>query len=372
MLYLKANLNNLNEIVNLKNEVKARVRKENLAIWLGDYPSDTIIEADLKNGYGRIIKANDKIIAYASCHLCETEYSQTAFCYDKLYTFSRLMVADNYLKKEVGSYLIKMMLEEFKTKTKGFGIIVDECNIKAINLYQKLGFRFESYAKEDYGVFLTYTYYYEDCFTNELNYELAKLSDFKYQQFVKRIYNTKYKILGVRMPELRKYSKKLTLNYFDNIKFNSIETLLLAAILLRRVKDKYLIINYLNKILPYIDSWVITDSLASNLVTISKEQEQYFNYLEELIDSNKEYYVRLAISILIFQCKKLELYAKIYKLIDKVKINTYYVNMAIAWLLNNMAFNDDYVFTYIKKLNSDIFKMFLQKRRDSMRERKTK
>ena len=372
MQYLTANLDDLNKIINLKNEVKARIIKENLNIWLYDYPSDTLLETDLKNGYGRIIKDNDRVIAYASCHLTESEYSQSAFCYEKLYTFSRLMVADTYLKKGIGSYLIKMMLEEFKSKTKGFGIIVDECNIKAINLYKSLGFRFESYTKEVFGTFLTYTYYYENSFTDDLNYELAKLSDYKHQQFVKKLYNTKYKILGVRMPLLRNFSKNLDLNYIDKINFNSIETLLLGSILLRRVKNKNIIIKYLNKILPYIDSWAITDSLASNLVIISKEQEKYFNYLEELIDSNKEYYVRLAISILIFQCKKLELYAKIYRLIDKVKINTYYVNMAIAWLLNNMAFNDQYVFTYIKKLNGDINKMFLQKRRDSLRERKIK
>ena len=72
---------------NLKNEVKSRVIKENLAIWLGDYPTDTLIEDDIRNGYGKIIKDNDKIIGYAACHLSETEYSMDAFCYKKLYTF---------------------------------------------------------------------------------------------------------------------------------------------------------------------------------------------------------------------------------------------------------------------------------------------
>ena len=372
MLYLNASLDDLKEIINLKNEVKSRVIKENLAIWLGDYPTDTLIEDDIRNGYGKIIKDNDKIIGYAACHLSETEYSMDAFCYKKLYTFSRLMVADAYLSKGVGSYLIKSMLNEFKDKTVGFGLIVDKCNVKAINLYQKLGFRFESYVKESYGNFLTYTYYYKDTYTNNLNYDLAKLSDFKYQQFVKKLYKTNYKILGIRMPELRKYSKNLDLNFFSNIEFNSMETLLLASMLLKKVKDKNLIINYLNFILPYIDSWSVTDSLAINLIAIGKEPQEYFTYLEELINSNKEYYVRLAISILIFQCKKTDLYDKIYKLIDMVKIDTYYVNMAIAWLLNDMAFNDDYVFTYIKKLNKDINKMFLTKRNDSLRERKKK
>lgn len=372
MLYLKASLDDLKEIINLKNEVKSRVIKENLAIWLGDYPTDDLIEDDIRNGYGKIIKDNDKIIGYAACHLSETEYSADTFCYKKLYTFSRLMVADSYLSKGVGSYLIKNMLNEFKDKTIGFGLIVDECNVKAISLYQKLGFKFESYAKENYGDFLTYTYYYKDTYTNNLNYDLAKLSDFKYQQFVKKLYKTNYKILGVRMPELRKYSKNLDLNFFSNIEFNSMETFLLASMLFKKVKDKNLIINYLNFILPHIDSWSITDSLASNLIAIDKEPQEYFTYLEELINSNKEYYVRLAVSILIFQCKKPDLYDKIYKLIDMVKIDTYYVNMAIAWLLNNMAFNDNYVFTYIKKLNKDINKMFLTKRNDSLRERKKK
>ena len=220
MLYLNASLDDLKEIINLKNEVKSRVIKENLAIWLGDYPTDTLIEDDIRNGYGKIIKDNDKIIGYAACHLSETEYSMDAFCYKKLYTFSRLMVADAYLSKGVGSYLIKSMLNEFKDKTVGFGLIVDKCNVKAINLYQKLGFRFESYVKESYGNFLTYTYYYKDTYTNNLNYDLAKLSDFKYQQFVKKLYKTNYKILGIRMPELRKYSKNLDLNFFSNIEFN--------------------------------------------------------------------------------------------------------------------------------------------------------
>lgn len=367
-MYYKASLTDYNEIVQMKNEVKDRITKEKLMIWLNDYPNDELIYDDIKKGNGRIIVEDGNIISYASLHLASEEYLVNTFSDVKTYSFSRLMTKTTYLGQGAASKLIKYMLEEVKTKATSMSLIVDDCNKKALALYTKIGFKFEGYIKLEYGTFSCYTYYYNLDYTNNINYDLAKLASLKYQLFVNKLYKTKDRILGVYMKDLRIYAKKLDISYFNNIKYNTIETKLLGSILLNKLSKEELKKEML-KLLEVTDTWAITDSISQNVKQVAKNREYFLPFIEELITSNKEFYVRTGLIILLTQYKNETFYGKIYKLIDKVKINTYYVNMAIAWLLNSMSFIDDNVFTYIEKLNEDIKKMFYQKHRDSLRER---
>ncbi len=368
MEYLVAGINDLDEIINLKNEVKKRIKEENLQVWLGDYPQDELLTEEIKDNRGRIIKDNNEIVAYAALHEANIEYDSNTFCNNDLYSFSRIMTSTKSLGKGYAKVLINKMFEEVKDKTYGFGLIVDDCNSRAINLYLNKGFIFEGYSKQIYGDFYNYTYYYNKDYTDNLNYELAKLSSLKTQLFNKRIFNTKYKILGVKIPDLRKFSKNLDLSFYDNIKYKCIEDLLLGTILLKRLKGEDLKREILN-ILEYTDSWVVTDSIGSN-IDIKDNLDEYFSFVEELILSEKEFFVRAGIDILLSQYKNYGDYDKIFKLILKVKLNTYYVNMALAWLLCEFSFKDERVLAIINSFSKEVIKMFNQKRRDSLRLRR--
>lgn len=373
MEYVIANLNDIDEIIKIKDEVKSRLKEEKLNVWLGDYPTYELIYEEIKNGRGRIVKENDIILGYASLHHINLEYPSDTFCHNDLYSFSRLMTRNLSLNKGIATFLINNMLNEVKDKCYGFGLIVDDCNIKAINLYKKIGFKFEGYSKQIYGDFINLTYYYNNNYLDLINYDLANLSSLNTILFNKKLYKTKYKILGVKIKDLRLYSKKLDLNYFNKLNDNvNIENLILASCLLKKLKEEELI-NKINLILKYCDNWAVCDSIATNVINIFKNPIYYLDYILSLIKSDKEFYVRCAIVILLNQYKKIEFYDKIKELVKNIKIDTYYVNMAIAWLFCKMSFNDSNIIDYVKdNFNLEINKMFLQKRRDSLRERKIK
>ena len=66
MIYQKAVLSDYDEIVVMKNLVKQRIINENLPIWKNGYPLDEVIKDDILNDYGRVVKQDGKVIAYAA------------------------------------------------------------------------------------------------------------------------------------------------------------------------------------------------------------------------------------------------------------------------------------------------------------------
>ena len=152
MRYRKAELKDLEEILIMKNKVKERVIKENLPIWQNGYPLDEMIIEDVKKNEGRVVEIDGEIVAYACFHHRETEYPEKTFKYDNVQCFGRVMVKENYVGRKIGSFLVSSMIEEAKNlDVLGMGILADECNIKAVNLYKKHGFTKEGSKQFPYA-----------------------------------------------------------------------------------------------------------------------------------------------------------------------------------------------------------------------------
>ena len=144
MEYKVASLNQIDEIIKLKNEAKQRVIKEKLPIWQNGYPLDEMIIEDITNVEGRVVIIDNEIVAYACFHHAIKEYGTGVFKIDDVYSFGRVMVKTSYLNKHVGTFLVKSMIDEAKSlNAKGLGILVDSFNIKAVNLYKKFDFEKE-------------------------------------------------------------------------------------------------------------------------------------------------------------------------------------------------------------------------------------
>ena len=140
MIYRKARIEDLNEIILMKNKVKKRIEEENLPIWLNGYPLENLLEEDIINQEGRVVTINNEIIAYSVFYHSSREY-KNAFKKENLQSFGRVMVKDEYLGKHVGDFLVSEMINEAKSlNVDGLGITVDSINVKAVNLYKKHGF----------------------------------------------------------------------------------------------------------------------------------------------------------------------------------------------------------------------------------------
>ena len=90
MKYEVATLNDLNEIIEMKNKVKERIVKENLPIWKDGYPLDSMIIDDINSKEGRIIRINDEIVAYSCFHHASKEYGSGVFKNDNVQSFGRV------------------------------------------------------------------------------------------------------------------------------------------------------------------------------------------------------------------------------------------------------------------------------------------
>ncbi len=174
----------------------------------------------------------------------------------------------------------------------------------------------------------------------EINQKLKQLSDKKYAEFIKNLSLSKYEILGVRMPNLKSLVKDyLYLNSYTPYQ-NSYEEILFEGLFISyKYKSLEKKLDMLDNYIEKIDNWGICDSVISSVKVRESDKITLISFVRKELKSKSEY--RLRFSILLM--KKLvkdqsylkELIANL-KLIDKKNLDYYYVDMAIAWLLQEL------------------------------------
>ncbi len=141
MIYEIATKNDLKQIIKMKNRVKERIIRQNLPMWLNGYPLDEMIVEDINNNHGRVVKINDKVVAYAVLHPSRYDYEGEIDDIIDRYSFGRVMVDDGCIGMGIGRFLVSSMINEAKSHNqKGMIITGDDFNTKAINLYKSVGF----------------------------------------------------------------------------------------------------------------------------------------------------------------------------------------------------------------------------------------
>ncbi len=171
----------------------------------------------------------------------------------------------------------------------------------------------------------------------ELQNYLSSIGSDNLKKFNSKIINTKYEILGINIPKLRSIAKSISkiefLNLYQICDYKTFEEVMLLGLLIGYIKDYSKMEEVLFNFIPYIDNWAISDALVSNLKIIKDNKEKGICLVNKLINSDYEYSVRVGIVILINYYVKEEYIDEIFKIIKEVKIDSYYVNMAISWLL---------------------------------------
>ncbi len=367
MKYCKLQEEDINELIILKNQVKERIIKSNLPIWLGEYPSDETLLNDIKNGFARALKINEEIIAYATLHKDSYEYEKGTFKRENLMSFGRVMVKTNYLHMHIGYKLLENIINEVKENGSiGIGILVDRCNIKALNLYKSLGFKYEGQGIFPWATLDKYTLYFDIKKTDIINYLLYENQDEKYREFSKKLTpNCNKEIIGVRVPILRKIAKNLELEYIYQCDFKTVESSLLACYLMKKVKRNAF--SYLEHILPNVCCWSISDALAQEFIYAKINPKETFEYLKNLVNSNETYKIRVALVIYLRYFNNDDYNNKILNIVKTIKNRDYYVDMGLAWLLTEISIkNLELGINYVNN-NFDIKlkKMYCRKMLDS-------
>jgi len=196
---------------------------------------------------------------------------------------------------------------------------------------------------------------------------LFTYQDKKYKDFQSKLVVSKYPMIGIRLPVLRKLAKDISIEYFScPLFFQYYEELILYGIVICKISNP---INRLKKILEYIeyiDCWSICDYFCASASFVKKDKKYYFPFLCNLLYSEKEFHIRFSLVMFLKYYRDEETVDKILDEILKINVNAYYEKMALAWMLC------EYYYLYPRKISSvidkfdkEVIKMFNSKVKDS-------
>lgn len=211
----------------------------------------------------------------------------------------------------------------------------------------------------------------------KIRQDLLNLQDKKYKEFHSSLCPGCDNIIGIKIPVLRDYAKKLSKR--DKIKeyicFNRTkyyEEVMLQGMLIGLLKNtdikEFLII--IKNFVPKIDNWAICDVFCAGLKTADKDKEIFWNFIKKYIKSKKEFELRFAIVMMLDHFMEDNYIDKVLGILDKINHVGYYVKMAVAWAIS-VAFVkfQDKTLKYLENNNLDdwTYNKALQKIRESLR-----
>ena len=170
-------------------------------------------------------------------------------------------------------------------------------------------------------------------------------------------------ILGVRVPVLRDYAKKLSKEYeiydlLNNIDNEYYEEVMLQGMLIGLQKDKNMqnILEEIEVFIPKIDNWAICDVFCAGLKITKKHLEEMWHFLQNYLRSDKEFEVRFGVVMILDYYITEEYLEKDFSIFDNVKSDKYYVQMAVAWAISICLIKFyDRTIEYLKQTKIDKF-----------------
>lgn len=171
--------------------------------------------------------------------------------------------------------------------------------------------------------------------------ELKLLVDEKYREFHSKLCPGINNILGIRVPILRNYAKELNKKYsinqlFENIDGEYYEEIMLKGIIIgvNRNLEWTEVEKYIKEFVPKINNWAICDTFCAGLKITKKYKSEMRNLINEYLSSKNEFEIRFAIVMILDYYIDDEHLKEDFKIFDKIRIDKYYVKMAVAWAIS--------------------------------------
>ena len=165
---------------------------------------------------------------------------------------------------------------------------------------------------------------------------LFEMQDIKYREFHSKLMPTvnKGKIIGVRIPAIRKFAKKIAntpdaCEFMEALPHKYYEEDNLHAFLISEIADFEKCVEALECFLPYIDNWATCDSLRPKCFKFNTDK--LISYIYKWISSANTYTARFGIEILMLHYLDESFKEEYLYTVSKIKSEEYYVNMMIAW-----------------------------------------
>ena len=160
--------------------------------------------------------------------------------------------------------------------------------------------------------------------------DLFNMQDEKYRQFQIKLCPGVNNIIGVRLPELRKYAKNISkvVNYAE-IPTKYYEEIMLKGMLIGLEKE----LNYeqIENFIPLINNWAVCDTFCGSLKKVKNDKERMWDFLQKYLKSQKEYEIRFAVVMILDYYIDQKYIDKVLNILSKLKHEGYYAQMAVAW-----------------------------------------
>lgn len=210
---------------------------------------------------------------------------------------------------------------------------------------------------------------------DSLQTRLLRSSDGAYHDFCSKLIPTMCpeKILGVRMPALRKLAKELSgtaeaKSFLSKLPHTFYEEDNLHGLLICHMSSFREAIAALDAFLPHVDNWATCDLLVPKV--FNSNRQSLLPHIRRWLASEHTYSVRFAIGMLMHFFLEPPYFAEALDLAASVHRDDYYVNMMVAWFFATALAKDfERAFVYLseRKLSVWIHNKTIRKAIESYR-----
>lgn len=184
---------------------------------------------------------------------------------------------------------------------------------------------------------------YKNCSWNKESYSslvdcLKSSAEKEYRKFQSNLIPNIDNLLGIRIPVLRNIAKYISKGdwreYFKFCRDDYYEEIMLQGLVLNDIKTNFEeIFKYMDIFIAKIDNWAVCDTFCCGMKVVKKNREVFFPYIQALLLSDKEFYVRTGLILILAHYIDDDYIDKILEISDSVCQEAYYVRMANAWLI---------------------------------------
>ncbi len=210
--------------------------------------------------------------------------------------------------------------------------------------------------------------------------QLNALQEESYASFSSSLLPGISSVRGIRLPNLRKIARQISKGdvreYLVQVRHEFFEETMLMGFVIGLMEESQYpmeeILHWVQKFLLYIDNWSICDSFCTSLKIATREPEQIFKMLLDLLETNtksttpsieyqeasflivdegKEFTIRYVIVMWLIYYINEKYVNTINEKLLRIKSNHYYVNMAIAWCYSMIYVHFPEIVEHNLKLN---------------------
>jgi len=176
----------------------------------------------------------------------------------------------------------------------------------------------------------------------EMRTALQEKGDPSLELYVKNVIrDTTYPMLCVRMEPLRRIAKTAAkgdwraliagpFDYYEEVLCTALAATYAKASLRERLMG-------LRRLLPYMDSWGMTDSVVTTIRFLETERPVLWDFALECLEGKGEYTVRFGVVLILRFFLTEEEIPQVAQRLCAIRDERYYVQMAISWAFAEMA-----------------------------------